>query len=235
MIARILSGTRGLKRFIDIGKISSGGADDAQPPHIDSLHIQFDCPTAMGARGHEPSAHSETVERFRPERWVGNVFANDVDTLAVSQFHYFFCKILLAIIDAEVRAITLCRVNSFIRACSGDDFGAEHLGDLNAGTAQGAGCAHDQDAFSGLDVGFAGQKIERHGKVARDDCPLRKGDFVGKFHCIARRQGNKLCVTAPEINSNTFAVNAIGFFAFEALVCTVDKGWQRSRQRGRRL
>src|SRR4249920_2686234 len=197
--------------------MSSGGADDAQPLHVEPLHVQVDVTASMGAGGYEPSTHSEAVERSRPERGVGNVFANDSDTLTVSQFHYFFCKILVAIIDAEVRAITLCRSNPFIRACTGDDAGAEHLGDLNAGTAQGAGCAHDQDPFSRLDLGFAGQKIKRHGKVARDDCPLCKGDFVGKFHCIARRQGNKLRVTAPEINSDAFAVNATGFFALKAL------------------
>jgi len=56
-----LSCARGLKGFVDIGKISSGGADDAKPPHIDSFNIQFDCPTAMSARGHEPSAYGQTV------------------------------------------------------------------------------------------------------------------------------------------------------------------------------
>lgn len=91
----------------------------------------------MGTRGYEPTTHCEAVECSRPERWIGDILANHVDTLAVSHFHYFFCKILLAIIDAEVRAMTLCRFNSFIRACTGDDFGIEHLGDLNAGTAQG--------------------------------------------------------------------------------------------------
>ena len=132
-----------------------------------------------------------------------------------------FC---LAIIDAEIRAITLCRVNSFIGARAGDDLGPEHLGDLNAGTAQGAGCAHDQNPFSGLEVGFTGQKIERHGKVARDDSPLREGDFVGKLHCVARRQDNKLRVTAPALNSNTFAVNAIGLFAFETGSALLTRG-----------
>ena len=56
-----LSCTRGLKGFVDIGKISSGRANDAQPTHIDSFNIQFDCPTAMSARGHEPSAYGQTV------------------------------------------------------------------------------------------------------------------------------------------------------------------------------
>jgi len=89
---------------------------------------------------------------------------------------------------------------------------------MNARTSQGTGCAHNQDIFFCFDVGFGDQKIERHGKVTRDDCPLHKGDFVGKLHCMTRRQSNKLCLTAREINSNTFAVYTITILTFEASV-----------------
>jgi hypothetical protein len=56
-----LSRTRGLKGFMDIGKMSSGSADDAQPLHVKPLHVQVDVTTAMGTRGHESPAYGQTV------------------------------------------------------------------------------------------------------------------------------------------------------------------------------
>jgi hypothetical protein len=63
---------------------------------------------------------------------------------------------------------------------------------------------------------FIEEEIEGHRKMSRDDCSFHKRDVVGKLCSVAFRYGDILCVTTPEIHSNSFAVDAVGLIAFEA-------------------
>src|SRR6266481_2132483 len=56
-----LTFSRGLNCFLDIGKMGAGGADDAQPPHVESPDVQLNFTAAVGARSDEPATDGEAV------------------------------------------------------------------------------------------------------------------------------------------------------------------------------
>ena len=97
----------------------------------------------MRARGYEPSADGEAIQYAGPKRWVRNILTSDIDPLTAGQAHDFVSQVLLAIIDAEVSAVALCRCYALISAGAGDDFRAEHLRNLYAAASKGTGGAHD--------------------------------------------------------------------------------------------
>ncbi len=70
-----------VKRLVNVRHIGTGGADDAQAPHVQTLHIQTNCSAAVGTGGDHAAVDREAVECSRPQRWIRDVLANDVHSL----------------------------------------------------------------------------------------------------------------------------------------------------------
>src|SRR5918999_3649957 len=92
----------GVKRLGNVRHMGAGGADDAQAPHVKTLHIQSYRSTAMGASGDHAAIDGKAVECSRPECWIGNVLANYVHAFIAGETHDFSEQILFTIINAEI-------------------------------------------------------------------------------------------------------------------------------------
>jgi hypothetical protein len=208
-----LARSGGRDRFVAIWKIRSRRSDDAQPPHVESLDVQFDFAAPVRAGGYEPPTDGEAIQCARPKRWIGNILANDIGSLIIRQTHDFVSQVLSAIIDAEVGAVTLCRCRSVIGPGTGNDFCSQHFGHLHAAASERARSAHDQNPFARLDVGFVCQKIERHREVARDDAAFGKGKFACQFERVPRWRRYIFRVPAPAMQPNVLATEAISLLS----------------------
>src|SRR5438105_9247399 len=136
---------------------------------IELLRIERHRAAAVRAGCHQPSEARQASEGLGEELRVADVLEHDVHALAVGDALDLRGQILLAIVDAVIRAESDGGLHSLVSAGGSDHLGAEILRHLDARGAEAAGRAHDQDRLAAYELRGIAQEAESGRRVTRDD------------------------------------------------------------------
>ena len=128
---------------------------------------------------------------------AANHVKNDIDAFAASGFAQYFDKILLTIIDRQVRTEFFTSRALIFRACSSENGCTTRLCQLDRGGSDAARAAVYKKALAG----FQGAAIENIGPNSKESLgqsgSLYGAQASGNRQALTLRHGNILRVTAP--------------------------------------
>ena len=177
-------------------------AVDRELLEIELLRIERHRAAAVRAGCHQAAEARQASEGLGEKLRVADVLEHDVHALAVGDALHLRGQILLAIVDAVIRAEIDRGLHSLVSAGGSDDLGPEILRHLDARGAEAASRAHDQDRLAAFELRGIAQEAESGRRVTRDDGGDGEIDALRNRARQRRRHLHVLGVAAPAMHAD---------------------------------
>ena len=156
----------------------------------------------MRAGRNQTTESRQARKGLREELGIADVLEHHVHALPVGEALHLALEILLAVIDAVIRTERDGGLDTLIGAGRRDHLGAEIFRNLDAGAAETAGRAHDENPFAALQLRRVAEQAERRRRVARHDRRHREIDAIGNGPRQRRRHLHVFGVAAPAVHAD---------------------------------